>query len=320
MTDFNDTVTITRPWSDWLFLAQQRDQQGGGGFHVHNPWGNSTAGQGAADRNRLEIAYRTPDGQDRWGQFVLHGPSGNVGIGTATPRGRLEVSAPWGDWLFLRQERDTGGGGGFHIHNPWGNSNVGQGAPERNRLEIGYRTAQGSDLWAQVVVHGPTGNVGLGIGNPQARLHVHGNVIVTGDIALPNADVGEQFQAAADEAIEPGTVVVIGDEGEVTTSTRAYDTRVAGVVSGAGEFKPALVLDKKEEGRDRVTLALVGKVCCKVDATTAPVAVGDLLTTSDTPGYAMKADPQRAHGAVLGKALRPLASGRGLIPVLVALQ
>ena len=35
----------------------------------------------------------------------------------------------------------------------------------------------------------------------------------------------------------------------------------------------------------------------------------------------MKAtDQQRAFGAVLGKALRPLASGSGLIPILVALQ
>jgi len=68
-------------------------------------------------------------------------------------------------------------------------------------------------------------------------------------------------------------------------------------------------------------VALLGKVYCKVDATAAPVAVGDLLTTSDTPGYAMKAtDPQRAFGAVLGKALQPLPAGSGLIPVLVALQ
>jgi len=49
--------------------------------------------------------------------------------------------------------------------------------------------------------------------------------------------------------------------------------------------------------------------------------VGDLLTTSPTPGHAMRADdPGRAFGAVLGKALRPLADGQGLVPILVALQ
>jgi hypothetical protein len=66
---------------------------------------------------------------------------------------------------------------------------------------------------------------------------------------------------------------------------------------------------------------LAGTAYCKVDATYGGIQVGDLLTTSPTPGYAMKVtDASRAFGAVLGKALRPLASGTGLVPVLVALQ
>jgi hypothetical protein len=49
--------------------------------------------------------------------------------------------------------------------------------------------------------------------------------------------------------------------------------------------------------------------------------VGDLLTTSPTPGYAMKADdPFKAFGAVIGKALRPLKEAQGLVPILIALQ
>ena len=60
---------------------------------------------------------------------------------------------------------------------------------------------------------------------------------------------------------------------------------------------------------------------CKVDASKGPVEIGDLLTTSATEGHAMKAsDHRRAFGAVIGKALAPLATGRALIPVLVALQ
>ena len=52
------------------------------------------------------------------------------------------------------------------------------------------------------------------------------------------------------------------------------------------------------------------------------VEIGDLLTTSNTAGHAMKAvDHGRAFGAVLGKAMQPLAKGqKGLILVLVALQ
>lgn len=90
--DINGQVTITRPWADWMFLRQQRNVEGNGGFHIHNPWGNSTQPQGAADRNRFEIGYRTSAGQDIWGQFVIHGPSGRVGIGTVSPQDRLHVA------------------------------------------------------------------------------------------------------------------------------------------------------------------------------------------------------------------------------------
>ena len=52
----------------------------------------------------------------------------------------------------------------------------------------------------------------------------------------------------------------------------------------------------------------------------SPIVVGDLLTTSPTPGHAMKAtDPRRALGAIIGKALRPWRDGSGLIPILIAL-
>ena len=68
-------------------------------------------------------------------------------------------------------------------------------------------------------------------------------------------------------------------------------------------------------------IALVGKVYCKADASHSSIDVGDLLTTSPAPGYAMKAlDRVEAFGAVIGKALRPLKSGQGLIPILIALQ
>ena len=71
----------------------------------------------------------------------------------------------------------------------------------------------------------------------------------------------------------------------------------------------------------RAPVALLGKVFCKVDASLAPIAVGDLLTTSPTPGHGMKAtDSAKAFGAVIGKALRPFKDGLGLIPILVALQ
>jgi hypothetical protein len=115
--------------------------------------------------------------------------------------------------------------------------------------------------------------------------------------------------------------MAIDETGALRASRKAYDRAVAGVVSGAGAFRPGIVLDQRADARGRAAIALVGKVYCKVDADIAPIAVGDLLTTSDRPGHAMKlTDPLRGFGAVIGKALKPMASGQGLLPILVALQ
>ena len=159
--------------------------------------------------------------------------------------------------------------------------------------------------------------------NDQDRVTIDtsGNLRVTGDVILTNADCAEDFDVAPSAVVDPGTVMVLGKEGRLEHSQRAYDRRVAGVISGAGSYRPAIVLDRQAPASDRKAIALVGKVYCKVDATDGPIEIGDLLTTSATPGHAMKAtDPHKAFGAVIGKALRPLDRGQGLIPVLIALQ
>jgi hypothetical protein len=165
------------------------------------------------------------------------------------------------------------------------------------------------------------GNVGIGTTNPREKLDVDGNVLVTGDITLSGADCAENFDVEEAQSLEPGMVMVIGDEEKVYQCTQAYDKRVAGVISGAGEYKPGMILGNNQSQNKRLPVALTGKVYCKVDTQYAPIAVGDLLTTSPSPGHAMKAsDPLKAFGAILGKALRPLTQGEGLIPILVALQ
>jgi hypothetical protein len=148
-----------------------------------------------------------------------------------------------------------------------------------------------------------------------------GNVVVTGDITLANADCAEDFDIGSAVAAEPGTVMVFGEDGMLLPCHQAYDKRVVGVTSGAGEYKPGIVLDRRPSGQARQAVALMGKVLSKVDAGYGAIEVGDLLTTSPTPGHAMKAlDPTKAFGAVIGKAMRPLANGQGTIPVLIALQ
>lgn len=164
---------------------------------------------------------------------------------------------------------------------------------------------------------------GVGVHGKGGRLAglFEGDVDVTGDIRLTNADCAEDFDISGVETVEPGTVMVLGEEGTLEPSDHAYDKRVAGVVSGAGGYKPGIVLDKQPAQGNRSPIALLGKVFCKVDAGPAPIEVGDLLTTSDSAGHAMKAaDSSKAFGSVIGKALRPLTEGRGLVPVLIALQ
>ena len=149
-----------------------------------------------------------------------------------------------------------------------------------------------------------------------------GDIIVgKGDIRLAGADCAEDFDVSAVGTIAPGTVMVINTDGGLQLSDEPYDKKVAGVISGAGDYRPGLVLDNKPSDNRRMPIALMGKVYCKVDAQYAAIAVGDLLTTSPTPGHAMKAsDRDKAFGSVLGKALRAAADGQGLIPILVSLQ
>ena len=176
----------------------------------------------------------------------------------------------------------------------------------------------------------PTGGVLISVAGLTGRAiaqaglagYFEGNVTVTGDLYLPGGgDCAEHFDIGGGERIGPGTVVVIDGEGALRQSETAYDKKVAGVVSGAGGYRAGIVLDAPQSQEGRAPVALVGKAYCKADARYAPIEVGDLLTTSPTAGHAMKArDSVKAFGSVIGKALRPLRDGQGLIPILIALQ
>jgi hypothetical protein len=168
--------------------------------------------------------------------------------------------------------------------------------------------AGGYGLWAKATIAG----------------HFEGDVELTGDVILINKgqDCAEDFDIEdGEKKADPGTVLIIGASGKLAVSDREYDPRVAGVVSGAGDFHPAIVLNRVDSEQQRRPIALIGKTFCKVDATLSPISPGDLLTSASTPGHAMKVlDRANAVGTILGKALAGLERGCGLIPIFVSLR
>ena len=142
-------------------------------------------------------------------------------------------------------------------------------------------------------------------------------------LEVAGADVAERFPSN-DKNVQPGTVMEIDPDnpGKLRIARDAYSARVAGVVSGAGDIPVGAILGNLPGHEDAPAIALSGRVWVQCDAATASIVAGDLLTTSSTPGYAMKAsDRDRSHGAVLGKAMTSLTLGeRGLVLVLVNLQ
>ena len=167
------------------------------------------------------------------------------------------------------------------------------------------------------------GSVGVGTGSPDSsyKLDVVGNVRISGNIAAKYQDVAEWVEAS--EMLPAATVVVLDSNksNQVVASSRAYDTRVAGVISA----QPGLILG--EQAENKVMVATTGRVKIKVDATAGAIRVGDLLVTSNKAGVAMKSRPisvggARIHrpGTIIGKALEPLAKGQGEILVLLSLQ
>ena len=143
---------------------------------------------------------------------------------------------------------------------------------------------------------------------------------------MGGADLCERFDIRALNALAAaGTVVCIDPHrvGGLVVSTRAVDTSVVGVISGAGGIRPGISLGQRdaEEADGRWPVALTGRVWVKCDASTRPIKPGDLLTTSSVEGHAMSARGLKStQGAVIGKAMSGLDSGTGLVLMLIQPQ
>lgn len=159
----------------------------------------------------------------------------------------------------------------------------------------------------------------------EARVSVAGTVSARVIEITGGSDLSEKFDISGGEAaIEPGMLVCIDPEnpGRLVASTRSYDRTVAGVISGAGGVLPGMLMGQRGSVADgKHPVALTGRVYAWMDAGHGAIQPGDLLTTSSTPGHGMKAEEAaRSHGAIIGKAMTGLKTGKGLVLVLVSLQ
>jgi hypothetical protein len=264
--------------------------------------------------------------------------NGNVGIGTTTPRGTLDVNgrnAYIGTIPVALGHASSGYPGiGYNFEaqadGDWKYKVTDTaymiGLGQSHRMDFNYAPlGTGGNLitWNTAMSIKNDGNIGIGTTTPDStsKLTVNGNVTVTGNIAAKYQDVAEWVPSS--KAMLAGTVVVLDTAhmNQVLPSLKAYDTRVAGVVSGM----PGIILG--EAGDGKVKVATTGRVKVKVDATEKPIQVGDLLVTSDKEGIAMKSEPMEINGrpfhqpgTILGKALEPLPEGEGEILVLLSLQ
>jgi hypothetical protein len=277
-----------------LFVRADPGSFGRGGIIHHQSttygWQELAQTTGSPDNGYLTFNYvnrSSPATKIRSDVLTLRG-DGNVGVGTTTPAAKLDVAGDVkGTRLILRAD-------------PFAAANAAVLCEDPNVVNfVPYNTANNRPL--NIIVRDATVRV----------------LTITG-----GADIAEPFQMSSDD-IPKGAVVVIDEEhpGHLKLSTDAYDKRVAGIVSGANGVKPGINLHQEGLLEGGQNVALSGRVYVQADAAFAVIKPGDLLTTSETPGHAMKVtDHAKAQGAILGKAMTGLKEGKGMVLVLVTLQ
>lgn len=226
------------------------------------------------------------------GRMVIK-PNGNIGVGINNPMAGLDINR----FPNLRL-RDPFGSALFDI----------------------YAAGDGLHL-PNLILTG--GYIGIGTISPSTDLDVAGHIRTQVLEITGGSDMAEPFETTENNKPEPGTVMVIDADhpGKLKASDRPYDQKVAGVVSGGGGVMAGLTLQQRGMLEGNSLIAIGGRVYCKAEALSAPIEPGDLLTTSDISGYAMKAtNKERSNGTVIGKAISSLTSGKGLVLVLVNLQ
>ena len=259
--------------------------------------------------------------------LLLNSPGGRVGVGTTAPAARLHVvTATTGENAIQGTYSSTAGAFKAGV------------AGSNNALDENAYGVLGTSFWGCGIRGESTANIG--VSGVSLNQFGYGGLFLNtaaGGVALKaigkaqvgtleitgGSDLVEGFDTTDDRASEPGTVVVIDEVnvGRVRPSREPYDRKVAGVVSGAGGVEAGIRLGQEGVLDGKTPVAMTGRVYVKCSSENGAIHAGDLLTTSATSGFAMRAtDHARANGAVIGKAMSALETGSGLVLVLVNLQ
>jgi len=249
----------------------------------------------------------------------LSGRGGGVGNNTGAARALVDLGSNGG--LAINYQNDFGGvniGSDTTVHGNMGIDGV-------VNLGSGHiNAASDINIDRTATVHGDFHFAGSLYGGDLNSL---GTVNAKSLQLTGGSDVAEPYKIAPSRNVAPlpGMVVSIDPDqtGQMRVCTRAYDPAVGGIISGANGIHPGVVLRQAGTVADgALPIASLGRVWCWCDADAGgTITPGDLLTTSDTPGHAMRAsDYGKAKGAILGKAMSPLKTGKGLVLVLVTLE
>jgi len=240
---------------------------------------------------------------------------GYVGIGTTSPMAELNIDDQAGiDGSPMINFNEGRALFGYHYDGTAGGANAVVQGNLGKGIELNVDSVTFGEGTAMYI--STSGDVGIGTTSPKAKLDIAGAIRIQG------ADIAEQFSVTDD--VKPGMVLSIDpvNQGKLYLARTAYDKSVAGIVSGANGLSAGAILGNLPGMEGNPAIALGGRVWCFVDTESAgPVNPGDMLTTSNVPGHAMKvADYTKARGAIIGKAMTNLEKGRGLVLVLVTLQ
>ena len=317
-------VDTTGRFSRGVYVNATGEDSGGVSAHTTGDDSHGVYAKTTGERSRGVSAHTT--GDDSRGVYAYTSGRGSKGVHADTTRdhsegvyaetsGRYsegvyaETSGDWSHGVYASTSGDWSHGfraytNGDDSDGVYAYSAYGYGVHATGRkagiYAKGYKYA--ADLQGKVIIRDYSS------GNPVMELGA-------------GLDYAEGFDVSGKKEIGPGSVLIIDPDnpGKLTIADKPYDSKVAGIVTGAKDQGSGVRLGSDQFDYD---VALAGRVYCNVDATYGSIEPGNLLTTSPTPGYAMKAtDYERAQGAILGKAMEMLEEGeKGQILVLVTLQ